>query len=150
MLFPTIHPVSGCMGDLSLALGTSPPPPLLPRGSPWALPFHSRMSTRQSWGCFLSHHQEKLHSLTGSPSVPGIPASCQFDPFLQLGLLALHAWTVTTWISLSYSLLSWAVITHTHSPMQSFQTPPYAFCSQFPFTKRLALSHIVLFPLPPS
>ena len=52
---------------------------------------HSRMATRQNWGCFLPHHQVKVHSLTGSSSVSGIPVSSQFDRFLQVGLLALHA-----------------------------------------------------------
>ena len=52
---------------------------------------HSRVATRQCRGCFLSHHPGKLPSLAGSPSVSGIPASSQFNPFLQRGLLALRA-----------------------------------------------------------
>lgn len=48
-------------------------PKVAPEGS------HSRIYTSQCCGCSLSH-QEKLHSLAGSP-VSGIPTSSQFNPF---------------------------------------------------------------------
>jgi len=50
-------------------------------------------STRRCWGCFLSHHPGKLYSLARrvEQAVSVIPASSQFNPFLQLGLLALHS-----------------------------------------------------------
>lgn len=85
----------------------------------WVCPFawlpehsYSRMATRQSWDCFLSHLQGKLHSLRrslfpleGVFSGSGIPASSQFNPSLpsmpdHSSVTNYHCWTVIITISL--------------------------------------------------
>ena len=85
-------------------------------------PEHSRAwkATRQCWACFLSHDQGKLHSLARSCSVPGIPASSQFNPFCSWAtlpsvpdhssLMNCHCWAVTIRISPSLATLAqyWA------------------------------------------
>lgn len=76
---------------------------------------------RQCWDCFSTHHSENLYSLARSPSVSGIPDSRWVNPFLQLGILALHS------RSLIRHKLPHGAATIRPSPSTArFQRPDYA------------------------
>ena len=100
-------PESISMGHLSPPVGPYPSPGLLPKGSRWAWASecsHSRMATRQCWGCFCSHHQGKLHSLASSPCLAfllpaSLTLSCSwaFLPSMpdHSSVTNYHCWAVT-------------------------------------------------------
>lgn len=76
-----------CMRSLTLALGL----PLSANSAAQRWPLecsHSRMATKQCWGCSLPNHQGKLHSFTGSHSVSGILAASQSNPFCSWTFLS--------------------------------------------------------------
>lgn len=70
---------------------------------------------------FLSHHPGNLYSLARSPSVSGIPASRQVNPFLQLGLLALHPRSL-----IGHKLPYWAVTIRPSPSIARFQRLDHA------------------------
>lgn len=76
---------------------------------------------RQCWGCFSSQHPGNLFSLARSPSVSGIPASREVNPFLQLNLLALHSTSL-----IGHKLHYWTVTIRPSPSTTIFQSPDHA------------------------
>lgn len=78
-------------------------PKVIPKLAPLNIPIPAWF-IKQCWGCFSSHYPRNSFSLTRSPSVFGIPDSREVNPFLKLGLLALHSRSL-----IGHKLPCWAV-----------------------------------------